>query len=109
MTMKKLLCSFVAALVTCTAAVSHATFGPERDVAGTSLPSVGTQFPVVAYYNNIIHVAFEGYAPGNIVDVYYVRSTDNGASFSVPINISNNGSAAVQAVRPQIAASALGV
>ncbi len=72
-------------------------------------PSMGSQFPEVAYYNGIVHVVWEGYAPGVQADVFYSRSTDNGVTFSVPVNLSASATAAYGSFRPQVTAGANGV
>jgi hypothetical protein len=106
--MKKLIACLISAVAAFGVTLSHATFGPERDI-GAPVPGVGSQFPVVAYYNNVIHVAWEGYQNGNASDIFYARSSDNGSSFSTPVNLSQLATPSVGAARPQIAASALGV
>ena len=38
----------------------------------------------MAYYNNVIHVAWVGYVPGKLGDIYYSRSTNGGSTWSAP-------------------------
>ena len=68
------------------AVASHAgSFGGEKTLSNVS---IGSQFPEVAYYNNIIHVVWVGYAPALQGDIFYTRSTDHGSTFSTPARVS---------------------
>lgn len=80
------------------------SFGGEKSLSNIN---VGSQFPQVAYYNNIIHVVWVGYPAGAQSDIFYARSTNQGSTFSSPVNISNTPSEPDD--RPQVSAGPNGV
>ncbi len=82
------------------------SFGGEKTLSNVS---IGSQFPEVAYYNNIIHVVWVGYAPGLQGDIFYSRSTNSGGTFSAPVNLSNSASGVTGNDRPQVTAGPNGV
>src|ERR1035437_4873612 len=82
------------------------SFGGEVQLSNIS---VGSQFPTVAYYAGVIHVTWVGYAPGLGGDIFYSRSTNNGVSFSAPVNLSANATASSGNDRPQVTAGPKGV
>ncbi len=63
-----------------------ATFGTPVNLSNT----VGdTGLPQMALSGNDVYVTWENNAPGNF-DVFVARSTDNGKTFTIPVNVSNN-------------------
>src|SRR5206468_6141038 len=74
-----------------------------------STPGVGSQFPDVAYANGVIHVVWVGYAAGKLGDIYYSKSSDNGVTYSAPLNVSNNATASFGNDRPKVTAGPNGV
>jgi len=83
------------------------SFGGEKVVS--SDPTVGAQFPEIAYYNGVIHVVFVGYpssTPG-VGHAYYSRSTTSTGAFSAPVDLSNGISPTVD--RVHVTAGASGV
>jgi len=63
--------------------------------------------PRITAFNGILHVVWFEYPDFNHPEIYYSRSTDNGNSWSIPINISNNITRAN--IHPSVAADASGV
>jgi hypothetical protein len=78
------------------------SFGGEKIVSTNA--SMGSQFPEVAYYNNVIHVVWVG-CTGSC-DIYYSRSTSATGTFSAPVNLSNTGG---PVDHPQVTAGPHGV
>jgi len=100
----------IAALVLAAALVpaAHAgSFAGEKFVS--SDPSVGAQFPEIAYFNGVIHVVFVGYPPSTpgVGHVYYARSTAATGTFSAPVDLSAGVSPNVD--RAQVTAGPNGV
>lgn len=75
----------------------------------TTNASLVAQFPEVAYYGNNIHIVFVGFIGGLQGDIYYMRSGDNGVSFTNPVNLSANATGSTGNDRPQVAAGPMGV
>lgn len=67
---------------------SAGTFAGEKFVS--SDPTVGAQFPEIAYFNGVIHVVFVGFPPSTpgVGHVYYSRSTAATGTFSTPVDLS---------------------
>lgn len=63
----------------------------------------------MAYYNGIVHVVGQAMRAGVQADVFYSRSTDNGVTFSVPVNLSASATTAFGSFRPQVTAGPNGV
>ena len=51
--------------------------------------AIGSQFPEIAYHNNVIHVVWVGYAAGLRGDIFYAQSTNAGSTFSAPMNLTS--------------------
>jgi hypothetical protein len=64
-------------------------------------PSTESTLPVMALDGNNVHVSWEERSSGP-VEIFYARSTDNGASFSTPVNLSKSPG---ESSFPQIAVS----
>ena len=105
--MKSLLRSLIFALSLAAFALP-ATAGSFGGEVPLSTSSVGSQFPVVDYHAGVIHVAWVGYAVGLQGDIYYSRSTNNGVSFSAPVNLSANATGSSGNDRPQVTAGRTG-
>jgi hypothetical protein len=79
-----------------------ATFSTPMNLSNT------TGFPfnprIFVGSNNTINVVWEDDTPGNL-DVFYSRSADGGATFSSPVNVSNDSA---DSASPQVAADSAG-
>lgn len=65
-----------------------ADFGPETRISKINGPSI---FPRLAAANGNLHVAWVEYPAGADSEIYYSRSSDNGANWTAPIDLSNAG------------------
>jgi hypothetical protein len=88
------------------AATTVAQAGSFTNIRTVSDASVGSQYPNVAYYNNVIHVVWVGYPGGAGGEIYYARSTNGGGTFSTPVILSD---AAKDDDRPVVTAGPNGV
>ena len=95
------------ALVAMAPAVQAGSFGAEKNITGNA--SLGAGFPEIAYYNGVIHVVFVGYASGKQGDIFYTRSTVASGTFSAPVNLTNNATAATGNDHPYVTAGPNGV
>jgi hypothetical protein len=76
-----------------------ASFGGAMNLSNTTLSSTA---PALAALGNNVYVVWVDAVTGN-TEIFYARSTDSGASFSAPVNLSN--SPAFSPDRPAISAS----
>lgn len=66
---------------------AQADFGPEVRISSIRGPSI---FPRLAVANGVVHVVWVEYLNSAAdPEIYYSRSSDNGASWIAPINLSN--------------------
>ena len=94
-----------AAALACTPVLAGSFLVSERAISDATIPG---QFPVVAYFNNVIHAAWVAYPNGaNGSEIYYAVSTNGGSTWSAPVNLSNTNG--VSEDRPQITAGPNGV
>ena len=77
-------------------AVQAQTFGAEKAIQPFVSATIANN-PTVHASGNNVYVAWT-YTTGAGQDVYFARSTDNGANFSAPINISNRSGPDIEPV-----------
>lgn len=105
--MKTIARSFLVALLASLSLAPAAWAGAfTSEVLVSTNASMSSQFPDVAAYSNTVHLVWVGYVSGQ-PNIYYARSTDSGASFSTPVNLSNISTGIVD--RPQVTAGPNGV
>ncbi|MFY3741999.1 MAG: hypothetical protein HMLIMOIP_002461 [Candidatus Nitrosomirales archaeon] len=65
-----------------------------------------SEFPQIAVSGSKVHVVWHDTVPGEGSEIFFSRSTDSGATFSTPVNLSNDADSSVV---PQIVASGTNV
>src|SRR5437762_3167224 len=99
------ICIFAAVVCTFATVTSASVWGPEARLTNAVGHSLA---PRLAAYNGVLHVVWFDYlGAGSDPEILYARSTDNGITWSAPVNLSANGARAD--IDPAVAADASGV
>jgi len=80
------------------------TWSADRNLDGQ--PSVPSSTPAIASTGSYVYAAWSMPPMGGMNDIYFTRSTDNGANWGAPIRIDlGDGSGAAHSVNPRLACS----